>query len=123
MKDKILGKLIFFQGSLAQIIGGNPPKTPTIPPQTTPDQVLEGLKVNKTLDAILKDLTGFAVGLALAIAVLMIIWAGYQMLTAGGDPAQFEKGKKTIAYAVGGIIVILLAAAIIEIIKNLLGAK
>ncbi len=44
------------------------------------------------------------------------------MLTAGGDPEKFTKGRKTITYAAIGVAVIILANAIIAVVKSVLGA-
>ena len=53
------------------------------------------------------------------VAVMVIIW-GYQILTAGGDPEKFSKGKKTILYAAAGFAVILLANGVVLIIQDVL---
>jgi type IV secretory pathway VirB2 component (pilin) len=49
-------------------------------------------------------------------AIFMII-GGYQMITASGDPKQFEKGRNTLLYAAIGFVVILLADNIVDWIK------
>jgi len=57
--------------------------------------------------------------LAGVAAVLMIIWGGYVMITAGGDAARIEQGKKTILWAIVGIALIVLARAIIWLVIRL----
>jgi hypothetical protein len=52
-------------------------------------------------------------------AIFMII-GGYQMITASGDPKQFEKGRNTLLYAAIGFVVILLADNIVEWIKSII---
>jgi len=82
-----------------------------------------GLEPTKSLQEILDSITAYAIGLGLTIASLMIIYAAYQMITAGASPDQFESGKKTIMYAVIGVIVLLLSAAIIALIKEIIGVR
>ena len=48
------------------------------------------------------------------IAVLVIIYGGFLILFGGQDEANLKKGKTMITYAVVGIIVIALAAAIVS---------
>ena len=52
-------------------------------------------------------------GLLTLIAVVMIIWGGFTWLTAGGNEEKVEKAKQIITAAVIGLIVILLAWAIV----------
>jgi hypothetical protein len=51
----------------------------------------------------------FVVG---SIAVVMIILAGYNYLTANGDPGKASKGLRTILYATIGLVVVIFAFAI-----------
>ena len=55
----------------------------------------------------------FAVYLATGLAIIMIIWGAYMYLTAYGNEEKAEKGKKTIVWAIVGIVVTLLAFAIV----------
>jgi len=48
------------------------------------------------------------------IATLVIIYGGFLVLFGGQDEANIKKGKTMITYAVVGIIVIALAAAIVS---------
>ena len=52
-------------------------------------------------------------GLMTLIAVVMVIYGGFTWLTAGGNEDRVEKAKKIISAAVVGLIVILLAWAVV----------
>mgnify|MGYP000859667306 CR=1 FL=1 len=52
------------------------------------------------------------------IAVAFIIFAGYLYLTSRGEDGQVEKAKKTILYAVIGIVIVLLSFAIVRTITE-----
>ncbi|MFH1188995.1 MAG: hypothetical protein V1652_04105 [bacterium] len=57
---------------------------------------------------------------AIPIVTIMILYGAFLMLTSGGDPAQFNKGKKAILYAVIGFIVVLVAGGIPTLIQGFL---
>ena len=53
-----------------------------------------------------------------AVAVIMIIIGGLRYVTSGGNSASISAAKNTILYAIIGIIVALLAYAIIHFVIN-----
>ncbi len=53
-----------------------------------------------------------------AISVVMIVFAGFQYATSGGDAGKVTTAKNTILYAVIGIVVALLAYAIIGFVTD-----
>ena len=55
------------------------------------------------------------------IAVVFVIIGGVQYMTSAGDPGKTKKAKDTILYAVIGLIVCVLAFAIVNfVIKNII---
>lgn len=50
------------------------------------------------------------------LAVVMIVVAGVQMTTSGGDPGKVAKAKQTIVWSVVGLIVTILAYAIVNFV-------
>lgn len=59
----------------------------------------------------------FVIGI---VAVIMIILGGISYATSQGDPAKVKKGKDTILYGIIGLIVALLAFAIVGFVLNAL---
>lgn len=54
------------------------------------------------------------------VAAIAIIYGGVSMMTAAGDPAKITKGKKAIFGGVIGLIIVLLAGAIVNfVLKNI----
>lgn len=53
-----------------------------------------------------------------ALAVLFVIIGGYQYITAAGNEEASEKGKKTLTNAVIGVVVIIMAYVIINVVVN-----
>jgi Type IV secretion system pilin len=54
------------------------------------------------------------------IAVGYVLWAGFQILTAGGEEEKVKSGRKTIINVVIGIVVMWLAYWIVKLILNAL---
>ena len=53
-----------------------------------------------------------------SIAVIMIIFAGYQYLTSNGDPGKAQKAMQTILYSVVGLVVVVSAFAITNFVTG-----
>ena len=61
--------------------------------------------------------------LALAITPLIIVIAGYYLLTSGGDPQKVKKAKDIIIWALVGLVVVFLSAALVSLLKKIIGVK
>ena len=72
---------------------------------------------NPLQDCVQKVLTDLLI-LATPIVAVMVIIGGYQILTAGGEPEKFSRGKKTIIYAAVGFAIILMANGVVYIIQD-----
>ena len=58
------------------------------------------------------------------VCVIVIIVGGVTYMTSNGDTGKVKKGKDTILYGVIGLIVCVLAFAIVNfVVKNILGQK
>lgn len=62
-------------------------------------------------------------GLLGAIAASIIIYAGYLIMTSGGNEEKVTKGKRTLINAVIGLAIILSALAIVQFFLNALSAN
>ena len=79
--------------------------------------------IGTDLLGIIKRIIGWLIGLAIPVAGLLIVIAGYQIMFAAGEPDKVKTGKQTILYTVVGLAIIILAWAFIGIIQKLLGLK
>lgn len=52
-------------------------------------------------------------GILALLAVVFVIYGGFMWLTSGGDESKIEKAKKIISGAVVGLIIVILAWAIV----------
>ena len=57
-------------------------------------------------------------GIMAAVAVLMIVIAGFRFVTAQGNPQETAKARNTIVYAVIGLAVALVAEAIVSLVLS-----
>ena len=64
-------------------------------------------------------LVAWAVGVAGAIAILLIIYSAFQITTASGDPKRVKAGQELLVAALGGLALIALAVTAL----NFLGLK
>lgn len=60
----------------------------------------------------------FFLGFLGLLAVLMVIYGGFLYLTAAGDEGKTETGKKVILYSVIGIVIILIAFALVNTVLS-----
>lgn len=78
--------------------------------------VENGVATLNCIPIIFKNVLYWAVGLAGITAVFFVIFAGIKFLTSGGDPKQVESAKKTLTFAIIGLIIVLLSFVIISVI-------
>jgi hypothetical protein len=78
--------------------------------------------------AMLSDLEGVfgnviksALALAGVVLFVLLLVGGIKYITSGGDPKAAEGAQKTITYAIGGLILILLSYLILVLIKTITG--
>jgi len=73
-------------------------------------------KEGTDLPTIIGQIIGGFLGILGSIFVILVIYAGYLWMTAGGNEEQVGKAKKLLTNAVIGLIVIMLAFAITNFI-------
>ncbi|HEV2402926.1 MAG TPA: pilin [Candidatus Saccharimonadales bacterium] len=52
------------------------------------------------------------------LAVIMIIYGGFQYLTSGGDTGKLTTARTTIVYAIVGIIIVAFAQFLVQFVLN-----
>lgn len=112
---KILNKISFSvfailvpTSTLAACPGGNPP----------PCLITSIPSGSNKIVSFLKNIQGWMLGFAGALAILFIVIGGVKMITSSGNPKQLESAKKTLTYAIIGLVVILLFSVILNLIAN-----
>ncbi|HNP79762.1 MAG TPA: hypothetical protein PKI00_02850 [Candidatus Pacearchaeota archaeon] len=80
----------------------------------------ESCDTDAVCQAIVK-IKNYVLMLGAVVVGMMIIIGGFLYATAGGNEKQVDTAKKTITYAVIGMIVMLAAEIIVTTVKSLLG--
>lgn len=79
-----------------------------------------------TLNCIFPLLVNFifwGILLGSTVAVFIIVIAGIRFIASGGDPKRVEQARKTIIYAIAGLILMYLVFFIINVIGHVTGAS
>lgn len=91
----------------------NPNAAPT--PMKPMDVTCDGGKGVKTAigciptdpEALVAFILQFAIGIGGGIALLLIVWGAFQIITSGGTPEKLNNGKEIIVSAVSGLLMII----------------
>ena len=70
---------------------------------------------------VIKNVITWALIFAGVVAVIFVIYAGFKFVTSKGDPEQVNNAKKTLTYAIIGLLFILLSFAILNLIATVTG--
>jgi len=97
---------------LAQAVGENPPSGVI---------QLDNPLTTATFTELLDRIIGFLIAVSIPLAAALIVWGGFQIMTAGGSPDKIKDGKNTILYTIVGFTIVLLAWGLVRILERILG--
>ena len=75
-----------------------------------------------TFEELFDNVTDYILTFIGTLAVLVLIWSGILFVTSGMFPANYEKGKKALWYAVIGLAIVLAASGLVTVITAVIGA-
>ncbi|HRN96041.1 MAG TPA: hypothetical protein PLD54_01175 [Candidatus Levybacteria bacterium] len=71
------------------------------------------------------NIVSWSINILLIVAILgalfFLIWGGISWITSGGDREKLDKARKTIIFAIIGLIVVLLSFIILQTVGTFLG--
>lgn len=102
---------------LAMGMGGVAVAAPSDPAETLPPAPISS---TTELEAIINTIINWVFFIFIAIAVVMIILAGLQFVTAGGDPTAVSQARTKLIWAAVGIGVALAANGFRPVVSDLL---
>lgn len=76
----------------------------------------EGYDTGSDLGNTIINIINVVISVIGIVAVIAIIIGGVQYMTSTGDPGKIKKAKDTIMYAVIGLIIVILAAVIVNFV-------
>lgn len=75
------------------------------------------------IPAVLQNVITFALVASGVVALFFIIWSGAKMVTSGGDQKRVDSARKTLTWAIIGLVIILLSFFIVNMISYLTGVE
>lgn len=75
------------------------------------------------LSNVLADFIGYILVILGGVAVLVILYAGYLFMTAGGDEKKLQQAKSALKWGIVGIAVSIFAGSAVALIGRFLGAQ
>lgn len=57
------------------------------------------------------------------VAVAVLVYAGIKYLSSQGEPAKTKQASQIIAYAIIGLVIVLLAGAVTAFVSNMIGGS
>ena len=73
-------------------------------------------------DGVFTRITNVVLYIVGAISVIMLVWGGVRYIISGGDSKKITDAKNTILYAIIGLIIAVLAFAIVNFVLNAIGS-
>jgi hypothetical protein len=71
----------------------------------------------------LRNIVSAGLLLAAAVAVVLIIISGIKLVLSGGDPEKVASAKKSLTFTIIGLLIVLFAFVIINLIARVTGAN
>ena len=72
---------------------------------------------------IIQNVINAALIFAGVVALIFIIYSGIKFISSKGDPQGVDAAKKTLTYAIIGLIIVFLSFFILQIISDVTGVK
>jgi len=84
-------------------------------------KTVDDVAILQGFEAVFENVVTVILGLSGVVLFIMLIMGGFKFITAGGDPKAIESAKKTLTYAIGGIVLIALSFLILRFISTFTG--
>lgn len=75
------------------------------------------------LGVVFENLVSALLALGGVALFVMLLLGGFKYLTSGGDPKKAEEAKKTLTYAIGGLVLLVGSFLILQLIQDITGAN
>lgn len=83
---------------------------------------VDGVATIKGFEGLFYNLLSSVVAIAGVVLFVMLLVGGFKYTTSGDNPKAAESAKKTLTYAIGGLVVIALGYLILLFVANFTGA-
>lgn len=69
------------------------------------------------------NITDFLIQIALILVVLMTVYGGFLMMTAGGSQEKYSRGKSSITWAIIGLVIVLSSWVIVNTLIHIMAGE
>ncbi len=76
--------------------------------------VVNGVATLSCLPCLIKNVINFGIALGGLLAVYLVVFSGIKYITSNGDQYKVDAAKKTITYALVGLVIIILSFAVVN---------
>ncbi len=73
-----------------------------------------------TIAELLNKIIDFLLIIAVPVAIIMAIWAGYLFMTGGASEENIKAARKTLLYVIIGVAILILSKGLINLVISLL---
>lgn len=88
----------------------------------TPPLTIQNPLQAESFTELAKNIATWMIKIGVPVAVIMIIYSALLFMTAAGNEEKITKAKKALMWSLIGLALLLSSRALIELIKNILGA-
>ncbi len=78
----------------------------------------EAAKNNKDVYSLAQTVIRIMLQMGFAIAIIFVMVGGYMYITSAGNEEQAGKGRKTVVYALIGMVIIIMAWVIVDVVSK-----
>lgn len=82
---------------------------------------MDNVATLQDLEGLFSNVVNIILGIAGVTFFVLLLSSGFKFITSGGDPKALEGAKKTLTYAIGGLILIIASYLILVLIKEITG--
>jgi len=82
---------------------------------------MDNVATLQDLEGLFSNVVNIILGIAGIAFFILLLSSGFKFITSGGDPKALEGAKKTLTYAIAGLILIIASYLILLLIKELTG--
>lgn len=118
---KILFKVVLGLLLAGVIFSFSVPVLALDPPPGEVQEELRDLPSELEAKGRIASVVNWLLGIAATVAVLLIVVSGIRYIVSAGNQQEIDDAKKTITYAVIGLVITILAIVIVNVIIRIIG--
>ena len=119
-QEKNLLKLVLALFLMVTILGISAPVLALETPGAV-QSALGSLPTDLSPEHRLATIVNWLLGIAATVAVLLIVISGIRYIVSAGNQQEIDDAKKTITYAVIGLVITILAIVIVNVVIRIIG--